>query len=58
MAVESSPSERVLVHLDGLLPELETIYKDRMPQLILAIQEGNQGEIEAFKKRLTANTGG
>ena len=28
MAVESSPSEHVVANLNGLLPELETIYKD------------------------------
>ena len=28
MAVKSSPSELILANLEGLLPDLETIYKD------------------------------
>jgi len=39
MAVKSSPSERVLVHLEGLLPELETIYKDIHSHPELSMQE-------------------
>jgi amidohydrolase len=39
MAVKSSPAEPVLVNLDGLLPELETIYKDIHCHPELSMQE-------------------
>ena len=39
MAVKSSPSEPILANLDGLLPELETIYKDIHSHPELSMQE-------------------
>src|SRR5271169_3562929 len=39
MAVKSSPSEPILANLEGLLTELETIYKDIYSHPELSMQE-------------------
>ena len=47
MAVKSSPSEPVLANLDGLLPELETIYKDIHSHPELSMQEERTAGVAA-----------
>src|SRR5579862_7178344 len=47
MAVESSPSEPVLANLDGLLPELETIYQDIHSHPELSLQEERTAGVAA-----------
>jgi len=47
MAVKSSSSGPVLVNLDGLLPELETIYKDIHSHPELSMQEGRTAGVAA-----------
>ena len=47
MAVESSPSEPVLANLDGLLAELETIYKDIHSHPELSMQEERTAGVAA-----------
>jgi hippurate hydrolase len=47
MAVKSSPSEPVLVNLEGLLPELETIYKDIHSHPELSMQEERTAGVAA-----------
>jgi len=47
MAVESSPSEPVLANLDGLLPELETIYQDIHSHPELSMQEERTAGVAA-----------
>src|SRR5271168_667018 len=47
MAAKSSPSEPVLVNLDGLLPELETIYKDIHSHPELSMQEKRTAGVAA-----------
>src|SRR5271168_2916795 len=47
MAAKSSPSEPVLVNLDGLLPELETIYKDIHSHPELSMQEERTAGVAA-----------
>src|SRR4051794_23806210 len=47
MAVKSSPSEPVLASLDGLLPELETIYKDIHSHPELSMQEERTAGVAA-----------
>jgi hippurate hydrolase len=44
MAVKS-PSEPVLANLDGLLPELRTIYKDIHSHPKLSMQEGRRASV-------------
>ena len=51
MAVESSPSEPVLANLDGLLPELETIYKDIHSHPELSMQEERTAGVAADRLR-------
>ena len=47
MAVESSPSEHVVANLNGLLPELETIYKDIHSHPELSMQEERTAGVAA-----------
>ena len=47
MAEKSSPSEPILVNLDGLLPELETIYKDIHSHPELSMQEDRTAGVAA-----------
>jgi amidohydrolase len=47
MAVESSPSEPGLANLDGLLPELETIYQDIHSHPELSMQEERTAGVAA-----------
>ncbi len=47
MAVKSSPSEPVLANLDGLLAELETIYKDIHSHPELSMQEERTAGVAA-----------
>src|SRR4051812_11666674 len=51
MAVKWSPSERLLANLDGLLPELETIYKDIHSHPELSMQEERTAGIAADRLR-------
>lgn len=51
MAVKSSPSERVLANLDGLLAELETIYKDIHSHPELSMQEERTASVAADHSR-------
>ena len=47
MAVKSSPSEPILANLDGLLAELETIYKDIHSHPELSMQEQRTAGVAA-----------
>src|SRR5580704_2241233 len=47
MAVNSSPSAPILAHLDGLLAELETIYKDIHAHPELSMQEERTAGVAA-----------
>src|ERR1700736_1565538 len=47
MAVKSSPSELILANLDGLLAELETIYKDVHSHPELSMQEKRTAGVAA-----------
>jgi metal-dependent amidase/aminoacylase/carboxypeptidase family protein len=47
MAAKSSHSETVLLSLDGLLPELETIYKDIHSHPELSMQEDRTAGVAA-----------
>src|SRR6202030_4790728 len=47
MAVKSSPSEPIFANLDGLLPELETIYKDIHSHPELSMQEERTAGVAA-----------
>ena len=47
MAVKSSPSEPILANLDGLLAELETIYKDIHSHPELSMQEERTANVAA-----------
>jgi metal-dependent amidase/aminoacylase/carboxypeptidase family protein len=47
MAVKSSPSEPILANLDGLLAELETIYKDIHSHPELSMQEERTAGVAA-----------
>ena len=51
MAVESSPSEHVVANLNGLLPELETIYKDIHSHPELSMQEERTAGVAADRLR-------
>ena len=51
MAVKSSPSEAVLANLDGLLAELETIYKDIHSHPELSMQEERTAGVAADQLR-------
>src|SRR6202140_331778 len=47
MAVKSSPSEPILANLEGLLPDLETIYKDIHSHPELSMQEVRTAAVAA-----------
>jgi amidohydrolase len=47
MAVKSSPSELILANLEGLLPDLETIYKDIHSHPELSMQEVRTAAVAA-----------
>ena len=51
MAVKSSPSEHVVANLNGLLPELETIYKDIHSHPELSMQEERTAGVAADRVR-------
>jgi metal-dependent amidase/aminoacylase/carboxypeptidase family protein len=51
MAVKSPPSEPVLANLDGLLAELETIYKDIHSHPELSMQEERTAGVAANQLR-------